>query len=159
MWDKVSSRVHVKTEKGLVGQGGFSDQLPQYLKGSFTLLDFSAERALSSGVWVGVATQTAAHPDSHAIIRPGQMNEARRVFLLKAEESLSGAESEFANDRNNNCANRCYYACFQAAIAALLTEGISNHALSSGAIPLCRGSSSEYSSTAANGMRQACGTL
>jgi uncharacterized protein (UPF0332 family) len=53
-----------------------------------------------------------------------EMDEARRVFLLKAEESLSGAESEFANDRYNNCANRCYYACFQAAIAALLTEGI-----------------------------------
>jgi uncharacterized protein (UPF0332 family) len=52
------------------------------------------------------------------------MNEARDVFLLKTEESLSGAESEFANDRYNNCANRCYYACFQAAIAALLTEGI-----------------------------------
>ena len=52
------------------------------------------------------------------------MDEARRVFLLKGEESLSGAESEFANARYNNCANRCYYACFQAAIAALLTEGI-----------------------------------
>jgi uncharacterized protein (UPF0332 family) len=52
------------------------------------------------------------------------MNDARDVFLLKAEESLSGAESEFANDRYNNCANRCYYACFQAAIAALLREGI-----------------------------------
>jgi len=25
---------------------------------------------------------------------------------------------------NNSCANRCYYACFQAAIAALLCEGI-----------------------------------
>ena len=53
-----------------------------------------------------------------------EMDEARRVFLLKAEESLSGAESEFANERYNSCANRCYYACFQAAIAALLTEGI-----------------------------------
>lgn len=52
------------------------------------------------------------------------MNEARQVFLLKAEENLSGAESEFANDRYNNCANRCYYACFQEAIAALMQEGI-----------------------------------
>jgi uncharacterized protein (UPF0332 family) len=46
------------------------------------------------------------------------------VFLVKAEESLAGAESEFANGRYNNCANRCYYACFQAAIAALLRAGI-----------------------------------
>ena len=42
------------------------------------------------------------------------------VYLRKAEESLAGAESEFANGRYHNCANRCYYACFQAAIHALL---------------------------------------
>jgi len=41
-----------------------------------------------------------------------------QVFLAKAEESLAGAESEFVNGRYNNCANRCYYASFQAAIAA-----------------------------------------
>ena len=46
------------------------------------------------------------------------------IYLAKAEESLRTAESEFANDRYNSCANRCYYACFQAAIAALLAEGI-----------------------------------
>src|ERR671932_2116851 len=46
------------------------------------------------------------------------------LYLAKAEESIAGAESELANGRYNNCANRCYYACFQAAIAALLTEGI-----------------------------------
>lgn len=46
------------------------------------------------------------------------------VFQMKAEESLAGAESEFANGRYNNCANRCYYACFQAAITALLRSGI-----------------------------------
>jgi uncharacterized protein (UPF0332 family) len=46
------------------------------------------------------------------------------VFLLKAEESLAGAESEFANGRYNNCANRCYYAAFQAAIQALSDAGI-----------------------------------
>ena len=38
--------------------------------------------------------------------------------------TLRAAESEFANGRYNSCANRCYYACFQAAIAALLAEGI-----------------------------------
>jgi uncharacterized protein (UPF0332 family) len=41
------------------------------------------------------------------------------IFLIKARESLAGAHSEFANDRFHNCSNRCYYACFQAAIAAL----------------------------------------
>src|SRR5947208_9943488 len=46
------------------------------------------------------------------------------IYLAKAEESLRTAESEFANSRYNSCANRCYYACFQAAIAALLGEGI-----------------------------------
>ena len=46
------------------------------------------------------------------------------TYLAKALESLEGAESELANRRYNNCANRCYYACFQAAIAALLAEGI-----------------------------------
>ena len=46
------------------------------------------------------------------------------VFLRKARESLAGAESEAANARYNNCANRCYYACFQAAICALSRAGI-----------------------------------
>jgi uncharacterized protein (UPF0332 family) len=44
--------------------------------------------------------------------------------LAKANESLLTAESEFVNGRYNSCANRCDYACFQAAIAALLREGI-----------------------------------
>jgi uncharacterized protein (UPF0332 family) len=46
------------------------------------------------------------------------------IYLRKAEDSLAGAASEFANGRYDNCANRAYYACFQAAIAALLREGI-----------------------------------
>jgi uncharacterized protein (UPF0332 family) len=46
------------------------------------------------------------------------------IYLAKATESLQTAESEFANGQYNSCANRCYYACFQAAIAALLREGI-----------------------------------
>src|SRR5687768_10107281 len=48
-------------------------------------------------------------------------------YLAKAEESLAGAESEFVNGRYNNCMNRCYYACFQAAVAALLGTGIRPH--------------------------------
>src|ERR687886_2770165 len=44
--------------------------------------------------------------------------------MIEAVESLQTAQSEFANSRYNSCANRCYYACFQSAIAALLAEGI-----------------------------------
>ena len=44
-------------------------------------------------------------------------------YLLKARESLRGAEREFAA-AYNNCANRAYYACFQAAIAALQRANI-----------------------------------
>lgn len=46
------------------------------------------------------------------------------VYLIKAVASLVGAESEFANGRYDNCANRCYYAVFQAAIAALTHAGL-----------------------------------
>ena len=46
------------------------------------------------------------------------------IYLAKARESLEGASSELANRRFNNCANRCYYACFQGAISALLRQGI-----------------------------------
>ena len=45
-------------------------------------------------------------------------------YLAKAEASLAGAESEFAGAHYDNCANRCYYACFQAAIAALAPAGV-----------------------------------
>ena len=46
------------------------------------------------------------------------------LFLEKARESLAGADSEFAQGHYDNCANRCYYACFQAAIWALDRAGI-----------------------------------
>ena len=46
------------------------------------------------------------------------------IYLAKASESLLSAESECSNGRYNSCANRCYYAAFQAAIAALLRGGI-----------------------------------
>jgi uncharacterized protein (UPF0332 family) len=45
--------------------------------------------------------------------------------LAKAQESLAGVESELAHRRFNNCAWDAYYACFQAAIAALLNKEIS----------------------------------
>lgn len=37
---------------------------------------------------------------------------------------MLGAESECANLRFSNCANRAYYAAFQAAIVALLRDGV-----------------------------------
>ena len=46
------------------------------------------------------------------------------IYQAKAMECLLTAESEFVNGRYNSCANRCYYSCFQAAIVALLREGI-----------------------------------
>jgi uncharacterized protein (UPF0332 family) len=52
------------------------------------------------------------------------MHEDAAIYLAKAAESLLTAESEFINGRYNSCANRCYYACFQAAVAALIQEGI-----------------------------------
>lgn len=55
------------------------------------------------------------------------MSEREPVYLEKAVESLAGAESEYVNARYDNCANRCYYACFQAAIHALGSAGIVYH--------------------------------
>ncbi len=52
------------------------------------------------------------------------MSETSDAFLSKARESLAGAASELTNGRYNNAANRSYYACFQAAIAALDLVGI-----------------------------------
>lgn len=40
--------------------------------------------------------------------------------MERAIESLDGATSELVNGRRHNCASRAYYACFQAAMAALL---------------------------------------
>jgi uncharacterized protein (UPF0332 family) len=51
-------------------------------------------------------------------------DELDKIWRDKAEENLEAAESELANGRYNSCANRCYYACFQAAIFALVRAGI-----------------------------------
>lgn len=52
------------------------------------------------------------------------VTERETLYREKAEASLAGAVSEYANGRYNNCANRCYYGCFQAAIYALQEAGI-----------------------------------
>jgi uncharacterized protein (UPF0332 family) len=45
-------------------------------------------------------------------------------YLAKTHENLTGAESELQHGRTNSCARSAYYACFHAAIAALLHAGI-----------------------------------
>ncbi len=52
------------------------------------------------------------------------MTSLSQVLLEKAQECLVGAASELAAGRYNNSANRAYYACFQAAVAALDTQRI-----------------------------------
>ena len=51
------------------------------------------------------------------------MTDRAAGYLKKAEESLDGAKSELANNRYNNAANRACYACFQAAVHALMGVG------------------------------------
>jgi uncharacterized protein (UPF0332 family) len=53
------------------------------------------------------------------------VNDEAGAYRQKAWESLAGAESETANGRYNNAANRAYYACYQASIAALVSAGLS----------------------------------
>lgn len=50
--------------------------------------------------------------------------EETQAYITKAIESLASAQTDYAAARYNFCANRAYYACFQAAVAALLTAGI-----------------------------------
>jgi uncharacterized protein (UPF0332 family) len=45
-------------------------------------------------------------------------------YLAKAHENLAGAESELQHGQTNSCARSAYYACFHAAIAALLQAGL-----------------------------------
>ena len=47
-------------------------------------------------------------------------------YLAKAHENLAGAESELAYGRHNSCARSAYYACFHAAIAALIQAGLTS---------------------------------
>ena len=50
--------------------------------------------------------------------------EELQTYLTKARESLTSAEADHTAGRYNSCANRAYYACLQAAVAALLAEGL-----------------------------------
>src|SRR5690349_4611778 len=51
-------------------------------------------------------------------------DDASEVFRAKALESLESALSEQAAARYNSCVNRCYYACFQSAVVALINVGL-----------------------------------
>ena len=46
------------------------------------------------------------------------------AFLTKADENLLIAAAGYSEGWYNACANRCYYSCFQAAIAALIWAGV-----------------------------------
>ncbi|MDM8523315.1 HEPN domain-containing protein [Desulfococcaceae bacterium HSG8] len=48
----------------------------------------------------------------------------KKVFLNKAKENLKIARASFDIECYNACANRAYYAAFQAAIAALADHGV-----------------------------------
>ncbi len=50
--------------------------------------------------------------------------EEARAYIAKGVESLTSVQADFAAARYNSCANRAYFACFQAAIAALLDAAI-----------------------------------
>ena len=50
--------------------------------------------------------------------------EEAQIYMAKALESLASAQADFEAARYNACANRAYYACFQAAVAALLAADI-----------------------------------
>jgi uncharacterized protein (UPF0332 family) len=52
------------------------------------------------------------------------MMELDDVYWEKAEENLAAAQSELINGRYNSAASRAYYACFHAAIFALIQTGI-----------------------------------
>jgi len=50
----------------------------------------------------------------------------KQEFFTKSKENLKIAQLSFDNECYNACANRAYYASFQAAIAALAVHGISS---------------------------------
>lgn len=52
------------------------------------------------------------------------MEKRANRYIEKATESLASAESDLVAGRYNSCANRSYYACFQASAAALIRAGV-----------------------------------
>ncbi len=52
------------------------------------------------------------------------MSETAQKYLEKSKESLASAKDDLAKKRFNSCANRAYYACYQAAVALLLKYNV-----------------------------------
>ncbi|MEZ4528855.1 MAG: HEPN domain-containing protein [Desulfobacterales bacterium] len=52
-----------------------------------------------------------------------EIGKMQNIFLVKAKENLKMAQVSFAHECYNSCANRAYYAAFQAAVAALADKG------------------------------------
>jgi uncharacterized protein (UPF0332 family) len=81
-------------------------------------------------LWQAPSVRPPDHASCHAEWRNsryhGVMSDKQNAeaYLRKAHDSLAGAESECANRRFSNCANRAYYAAFQAAISALVRAGV-----------------------------------
>src|SRR5689334_3618063 len=47
-----------------------------------------------------------------------------QIYVQKAQATLAGAELELAHGLYNNAINRSYYATYQAAVAALVSDGV-----------------------------------
>jgi uncharacterized protein (UPF0332 family) len=73
--------------------------------------------------FVAARKENATCPCKGMTERKRRLDEAR-AYMAKAAESLASAQTDFTAARYNSCANRAYYACFQAAIAALLSAGV-----------------------------------
>jgi uncharacterized protein (UPF0332 family) len=58
------------------------------------------------------------------VLPDGVVVDEERIYIDKALESLASARADFAAMRFNSCANRSYFACFQAAVAALVAASI-----------------------------------
>ena|SRR5579875_3436074 len=75
---------------------------------------------------IGTSARNLPEVDSGPCYSAARMvaGDTHAIFVAKAAESLASAEADFSAGRYNSCANRCYYACFQAAIAALIRVGV-----------------------------------
>src|SRR5439155_542520 len=71
--------------------------------------------------------RSSVHTHIWATLRRGSHDRWVRCStrLRKARENLASAEADLSAGRLNSAASRAYYAAFQAAVAALIEQGIS----------------------------------
>jgi uncharacterized protein (UPF0332 family) len=67
-----------------------------------------------------VATNPVARNGRGARVNPPSWS----LYLTKARASIAGAELELASGYHDSAVNRAYYASYQAAVAALVAEGV-----------------------------------